>query len=557
MVKASILGVLCTQTFGAFGNMVVMPVLPFFLCIDLCDKKGAWLPFLGAAFQISQMFASPFFGKLSDKFGRKKIMLFGLTGQFLGNAAMAFSTTIPQLLLARVVCGLGMSTGPVEMAYIMDYVDTSEQLNEVLSLQKLLTSGGALAGPILTIVFSGLKFSFLCKGLLIVSFLNIVLGMILWESKPPAEQESVSTEASDMLSNIAESDASLEEPEEEGGFATLLTTRATLTVIACSMMNTFAYNIVDARNPAFLMDYFNFTQADMSYYVTFSTLATLAIAPISPKIMNKLKGEGIAVIGCFLSAIVIALPGLYVLFNSTHGGAASTADANSGGSTQSTFPVISGELFSPPHCNIATTTTITTTTAAAGQQVPWWHIFTLKMIVPYLMSVGMTGVGATFLGFGFMNCAQRKTPSEILGSLLGLNNSLGSAAGTAAPIIGGIIYGINNKLPYALSPVMFILLAGLFSTMPKDAAKEEEKEEPLMGRSEIRFTRAKTTILNAKNRLGAPTANFIAMNWAQANFIAKLRFKEWVPACHFIFSVFFTSRTLQRLSLERPSACFV
>jgi len=344
-------------------------------------------------------------------------MLAGMFGQVLGNAAMARSSTVTQLLLARLVCGLGMSTGPVEMAYIMDFCHGGEdEFNYVLSLQKILTSIGSIAGPLMALFFKDISFPVLCTGLIVLSFLNACLGMLLWDSHIPKVGEEADGDATDdRIEEDEHEDSDGEEHEKAAAsFKTLLTTEATLKILLCSMVNVFAYNIVDARNPAFFKTYFGFDARTMSLYMTISTLAALIVAPAAPKIMERLHGEGIAIAGCVVSAVVIFIPGVWVHF---------------------------------------------------GMPMLFW--------LPYLMSVGMVGVGSCFIGFGFMNCAKRKTESSMLGSLLGLNNSLGSAAGTFAPLLGGLIYSYDNLLPYVLSPVFFILLAVVYKSLPPDAAPAE------------------------------------------------------------------------------------
>lgn len=59
-----------------------------------------------ACFSLSQVFTGIFWGRASDRFGRKPIMLLGMSGSLLCILAFGFSTSLPMAIFARCFSGL-------------------------------------------------------------------------------------------------------------------------------------------------------------------------------------------------------------------------------------------------------------------------------------------------------------------------------------------------------------------------------------------------------------------------------------------------------------------
>ena len=209
-IEAGIYGILFTQTLNALATMVVLPTLPFFAM-----KLGASaleVSLMNSAYNLAQMFCSPLMGALSDRFGRKRVMLLGIFAQMICNGFMTQARTLTQLMLARMAVGIALSTGPVEMAYIMDFLQSEQELSRVLALQRVMTSAGALAGPLVARSFDKLPFSTLCGGVVIINLVNLMIGCFLWEDAKTEKSKSLADMDTDAAaSSDAETDKSLSE----------------------------------------------------------------------------------------------------------------------------------------------------------------------------------------------------------------------------------------------------------------------------------------------------------------------------------------------------------
>ncbi len=106
------------------GFGMAIPILPFY--IEAFGGSGSDMGFLMAIYAIMQFLFAPVWGQLSDRYGRKPIILIGVLGNAIAQLLFGLSSALWMLFVARALAGvLSSATLPTAMAYIGD--STSEE----------------------------------------------------------------------------------------------------------------------------------------------------------------------------------------------------------------------------------------------------------------------------------------------------------------------------------------------------------------------------------------------------------------------------------------------
>ncbi|WP_318615986.1 MFS transporter [Sporosarcina sp. YIM B06819] len=127
------------------GIGLIIPIMPEYLATF--GVAGQALGFLIAIFSLAQFIFSPFAGDLSDKHGRKKIIIIGLIIFGLSQLAFGLSTELWMLYLARFFSGFGSAfIVPPMMAFVAD-ITTLETRGRGMGLLGASMSLGFMIGP--------------------------------------------------------------------------------------------------------------------------------------------------------------------------------------------------------------------------------------------------------------------------------------------------------------------------------------------------------------------------------------------------------------------------
>src|SRR5512137_2103625 len=144
------------------GFGLVVPILPFYATHFGADGKQLGL--LMASYSIMQFIFAPMWGRLSDRVGRKPVLLIGLAGYAMSFAFMGISHSFTQLLVSRALAGiLSSATLPTALAFIADTTSADNRssgmglMGAAMGLGMIFGPmlGGALTGIILPPAFDG------------------------------------------------------------------------------------------------------------------------------------------------------------------------------------------------------------------------------------------------------------------------------------------------------------------------------------------------------------------------------------------------------------------
>lgn len=166
------------------GFGVIIPILPFY--IKSFGASGRALGLLMATHATMQFICAPIWGILSDRYGRKPILIVGVVGNALAHLLFGLSTELWMLFAARALAGiLSSATMPTAMAYVAD-TTSEEDRGGGMGAMSAAIGVGVILGPgfggWLGTISLSLPF-FVAAALSACALLPII--MILPESLPP------------------------------------------------------------------------------------------------------------------------------------------------------------------------------------------------------------------------------------------------------------------------------------------------------------------------------------------------------------------------------------
>lgn len=149
--KGSLLVVFLTVFIDLLGFGLVLPLLPIYAQEFGVDASGQTLGLLMASFSAMQFMFAPWWGKLSDRIGRRPVLMVGLAGSTVFYGLFAYATSarsLPMLFLTRIGAGIAGATIPTAQAYIADST-TLEKRSKGMALVGAAFGLGFTFGPLL------------------------------------------------------------------------------------------------------------------------------------------------------------------------------------------------------------------------------------------------------------------------------------------------------------------------------------------------------------------------------------------------------------------------
>ena len=164
---------------------IVLPLLPY-----LADEVGAsvfQIGLLTAAYPFAQLFGAPVLGGLSDRIGRKPVLLISIVGTGASFVVLALARVLPVLFVSRLVDGITGGNISVVQAYIADVTDAKER-GKALGMIGAAFGVGFIVGPVTGGLLSGISLTAPAWAGAALSVLNFVLVATLLPESLSAEE---------------------------------------------------------------------------------------------------------------------------------------------------------------------------------------------------------------------------------------------------------------------------------------------------------------------------------------------------------------------------------
>ncbi|MEM8538849.1 MAG: MFS transporter, partial [Pseudomonadota bacterium] len=150
-MKAPVLFIMLTVMLDAMGIGLIVPVMPDLLR-DIngggLSEAAVWGGVLATSFAVMQFLFGPVLGGLSDRFGRRPILLLSLAVMAADYVVMALTHSIWLLLAARIIGGITAATQSTASAYMAD-ISTGAERTKNFGLIGAAFGMGFVLGPVI------------------------------------------------------------------------------------------------------------------------------------------------------------------------------------------------------------------------------------------------------------------------------------------------------------------------------------------------------------------------------------------------------------------------
>ena len=180
--RRALLVLFATVLLDLLGFGMILPLLPFY-----AQNFGAselQIGLLFASFSAAQLVFAPLLGRLSDRFGRRPVILASILGGALAYLAFASARSFAVLIAARTASGVAAASLGIAQAYVAD-VTPPEERSRGMGLIGAAFGLGFIGGPALGAMLGLYGHAAVALGAAALSCVNFVLALV-WLPEPLA-----------------------------------------------------------------------------------------------------------------------------------------------------------------------------------------------------------------------------------------------------------------------------------------------------------------------------------------------------------------------------------
>jgi MFS transporter, DHA1 family, tetracycline resistance protein len=186
-----ILPILGVTFIDILGFSILLPILPYF--VKSFGASDIVVGLLFSTFAACQFIAGPVWGNVSDRIGRKKVLIVSQIGATIGWFMLAFAHSIGMVFIARIVEGTSGGNLSVTQAYVADLVEP-RQRGRAFSYVGASFSAGIVFGPLLGgVLFDRFGFSAPFLAAATLQFITLLVTIVMLPESRNPEGAQVAT----------------------------------------------------------------------------------------------------------------------------------------------------------------------------------------------------------------------------------------------------------------------------------------------------------------------------------------------------------------------------
>ncbi|NMW21661.1 MAG: MFS transporter [Chlorobiaceae bacterium] len=398
MKRSPLVILLLTVLLDLIGFGIVLPLLPTY-AKDL-GANPFMIGLIAAIFSIMQFIFSPLWGKLSDKVGRRPVMLISIFITALSYLVFSRASTIALLLFARGLSGIGSANIATAQAYITDVTDSKSRSGAMGMMGAAFGIGfiiGPLIGGLLKHNYGIQMVGYVAAALISIDFILAIF--LLPESNKNAEKMKFGFLKKRTADSEPRRSTSLFVGEKMSeyveGLKLVFSSRPLVLLMTENYIYTFAIVNMQVASILLWKEYFLASDQQIGYLFAYVGIWSVVVqGGLIGKLIKKL--------------------GEHKLFFWGH-----------------LFTFV-GVFFVP--------------------FAPKTSLFSLGLFILFFFAVGTSLVSP--INFSMISLYSYK---EKQGQILGLSQSVNSFARIMGPFSGSILYGMNFHAPYIVAGVLTVM----------------------------------------------------------------------------------------------------
>ena len=281
MNNKSLFSIIVVVFIDLLGFSLILPLLPYYAETFQASEFVTGL--LVASYAAAQLIGAPVLGRLSDRFGRRPLLLASVFGTFVGFLLLGFANTLWMLFAARVIDGFTGGNLSIAQAYITDVTDAKDR-SKGLGLIGAAFGLGFIIGPVTGGLLSQFGYAVPAFAAAAMSFANLALIYFWLPESLTAEKRASATDKKPAFSLSA--------------LLTALQRPFTGSLLVTRFFFGLAFAIFQTIFSLYALTKFNLTATETGYVLTYvGLLSVITQGFLVGRITAKFR-EDILIVAC-------------------------------------------------------------------------------------------------------------------------------------------------------------------------------------------------------------------------------------------------------------------